>query len=78
MDVADAFREAVIHSIGRMQTAPWTQTRAAGLGRGLESVGRPEIYPSSPANETLPPVGLMYSEAVVLCEPASTEPSGRA
>ncbi len=43
-----------------------TQTRAAGLGRGLENAWQSEVYPPSAANKTLRPSGQVFSKSVVL------------
>ncbi len=65
-DIADAFRSGVVHTAGQVQTDLRTQTRAAGLGRGLENAWRSEVYPRSPATKTLRPAGQVFSRAVVL------------
>ena len=66
VDVADAFREAVVATAGRVHADMRTQTRAAGLGRGLENAWRSQVYPKSEATKTLRPAGQVYSKAVVL------------
>lgn len=66
VDVADAFREAVVNTAGKVHADMRTQTRAAGLGRGLENAWRAQVYPKSEANKTLHPAGLVHSKAVVL------------
>lgn len=66
VDVADAFREAVVTTAGRVHGDMRTQTRAAGLGRGLENAWRSQVYPKSEATKTLRPAGQVYSKAVVL------------
>ncbi len=65
-DIADAFRAGVVHTAGAVRTDLRTQTRAAGLGRGLENAWRSEVYPASPTNKTLRPAGQVFSKAVVL------------
>lgn len=65
-DVAGALREGVGHSTRSTQADLRAQTRAAGLGHGLEKAWQTEFYPRNPTVKTLRPAGLVFSKAVVL------------
>lgn len=65
-ETSDALREGVTLTAGRVQADMRTQTRAAGLGQGLERAWRNRVYPQRATTKTFRPAGLVYSNAVVL------------
>ncbi|MBP2297950.1 DUF6441 family protein [Azospirillum picis] len=64
-DIADAARAAVRSASEALQTELRRQTRAAGLGSGLEKAWRLELYPKT-GRRTLRPAGLVFSKATRL------------
>lgn len=64
-EIADAARAAVRSASEALQTELRRQTRAAGLGTGLEKAWRLELYPKT-GRRTLRPAGLVFSKATRL------------
>lgn len=67
-EIGDAARAAVRSASEGLQAELRRQTRAAGLGTGLEKAWRLELYPKVSRRRTLRPAGLVYSKATRLHE----------
>ncbi|MCG5241866.1 DUF6441 family protein [Azospirillum doebereinerae] len=65
-EIADAARAAVRSASEGLQAELRRQTRAAGLGNGLEKAWRLDLYPKVSRRRTLRPAGLVYSKAARL------------
>ena len=65
-ETSDALREGVTLTAGRVQADRRTQTRAAGLGRGLEKAWQDTVYPKRATTKTFRPAALVFSKSVVL------------
>lgn len=65
-EVSDGARAAVRSASEGLQADLRSQTRAAGLGVGLEKAWRLELYPKVSRRRTMRPAGLVYSKATRL------------
>lgn len=62
-EIGDAARAAVRSASEALQAELRRQTRAAGLGAGVEKAWRLDLYPKVSRRRTLRPAGLVYSKA---------------